>query len=107
VSANIYSLAENVERICTSTYVPDSTDIIHARIRTTGVHKHIIVLPDSSTCHVIDVGGERAERKKWIHVVNNSPTVLFFAPMGDYDQMRYEDENGASNFYCTFRILVI
>jgi hypothetical protein len=55
------------------------------------------MVPGSGKFRVIDVGGERAERKKWIHAFDNSPTVLFLAPMSDYDQALYEDKNGVSS----------
>jgi hypothetical protein len=64
--------------------------MIQARVRTTGVHKHSFKLPGIATCQIIDVGGERAERRKWDSVYNGRPTVLFFVPMGDYDKTLYE-----------------
>eukprot|EP00004_Rigifila_ramosa_P013184 TRINITY_DN2906_c0_g1_i1.p2 TRINITY_DN2906_c0_g1~~TRINITY_DN2906_c0_g1_i1.p2 ORF type:complete len:158 (-),score=39.77 TRINITY_DN2906_c0_g1_i1:37-510(-) len=39
-----------------------------------------------------DVGGQRSERKKWIHYFDNVTAVLFVTSLSEYDQMLYEDE---------------
>jgi len=40
----------------------------------------------------VDVGGQRSERKKWIHCFENVTAVLFVAAISAYDQVLYEDE---------------
>src|ERR1700677_4074496 len=42
---------------------------------------------------MFDVGGQRNERKKWIHCFENVTAVLFVAAISEYDQVLYEDEN--------------
>jgi len=42
---------------------------------------------------MFDVGGQRNERKKWIHCFENVTAVLFVAALSEYDQVLYEDEN--------------
>jgi len=42
------------------------------------------------------VGGQRSERKKWIHVFDNIQAVLFLAAIGDYDQALVEDRSAVS-----------
>ena len=39
-----------------------------------------------------DVGGQRNERKKWIHCFENVTAVIFVAALSEYDQVLYEDE---------------
>ena len=41
--------------------------------------------------HMFDVGGQRSERKKWIHCFDNVDCVLFVVAMSEYDQMLVED----------------
>ncbi|KAL9049261.1 MAG: hypothetical protein Q9162_007315 [Coniocarpon cinnabarinum] len=43
---------------------------------------------------MFDVGGQRSERKKWIHVFDNVQVVLFLAAISGYDQVLVEDRNG-------------
>ena len=40
---------------------------------------------------LIDVGGQRSERKKWIHCFDDVHAVLFIVAMSDYDQTLKED----------------
>ena len=38
-----------------------------------------------------DVGGQRNERKKWIHCFEDVTAVIFVAALSEYDQNLYED----------------
>ena len=38
-----------------------------------------------------DVGGQRNERKKWIHCFDDVTAVIFVASLSEYDQVLYED----------------
>ena len=40
---------------------------------------------------MFDVGGQRNERKKWIHAFDNVTAVIFVAAISEYDQVLYED----------------
>ena len=40
---------------------------------------------------LIDVGGQRSERKKWLHCFETVNTVLFVVSMSEYDQNLEED----------------
>jgi len=48
---------------------------------------------DGNQFKMYDVGGQRNERKKWIHCFENVTAVLFVAAISEYDQVLYEDEN--------------
>ena len=37
------------------------------------------------------LGGQRSERKKWIHCFDNVTAVLFVVSMSEYDQVLAED----------------
>ena len=45
---------------------------------------------------MFDVGGQRSERKKWIHVFDTVHVVLFLVSISGYDQVLVEDRNGVS-----------
>jgi len=40
-----------------------------------------------------DVGGQRNERKKWIHCFDDVTAVIFVAALSEYDQKLFEDAN--------------
>ncbi|KAJ7219755.1 guanine nucleotide binding protein, alpha subunit [Mycena rebaudengoi] len=40
---------------------------------------------------IIDVGGQRSERKKWIHFFENVTSVLFCTALSEYDEVLLED----------------
>ncbi|CAN0405299.1 unnamed protein product, partial [Discosporangium mesarthrocarpum] len=48
---------------------------------------------DGSTFEMYDVGGQRNERKKWIHCFDDVTAVIFVAALSEYDQCLFEDAN--------------
>ncbi|KAH6628862.1 guanine nucleotide binding protein, alpha subunit [Chaetomium tenue] len=82
----------NMDRIFSPSYVPSHQDIINARVRTTGISKEVYHF-DEHIYHVFDVGGERSERKKWIHVFEKADIVLFQVALGAYDRRLSEDHH--------------
>ena len=42
---------------------------------------------------MFDVGGQRSQRKKWIHCFDNVDCVLFVVALSEYDQVLEEDRN--------------
>jgi guanine nucleotide-binding protein subunit alpha len=47
---------------------------------------------------MFDVGGQRSERKKWIHCFENVNCLLFLVAISGYDQCLVEDKDGVSIF---------
>jgi guanine nucleotide-binding protein G(i) subunit alpha len=45
---------------------------------------------------MFDVGGQRSERKKWMHCFENVTAVVFLAAISEYDQVLVEDETVVS-----------
>ena len=48
---------------------------------------------DKLRIHMFDVGGQRSERKKWIHCFENVTSIFFIVSLSEYDQVLLEDEN--------------
>ncbi|XP_074579775.1 guanine nucleotide-binding protein alpha-1 subunit [Curcuma longa] len=88
---------ENLERFSEATYVPTKEDVLHARVRTTGVVE-IQFSPvgesrkSGEVYRLYDVGGQRNERRKWIHLFEGVTSVIFCAAISEYDQLLFEDE---------------
>lgn len=72
-------------------YLPDEQDVLCSRVRTTGIVENNFKIQDSEF-KMFDVGGQRNERKKWIHCFENVTAVIFVAAISEYDQKLYEDE---------------
>jgi guanine nucleotide-binding protein subunit alpha, other len=64
-------------------------------LRTTGITETVFDL-GNLTYRMFDVGGQRSERKKWIHVFDNVQVVLFLVAISGYDQALVEDRTGVS-----------
>ena len=45
-----------------------------------------------SKFRLFDVGGQRSERKKWIHCFEDVTAIIFCVAMSEYDQVLHEDE---------------
>ena len=46
--------------------------------------------------HVVsmfDVGGQRSERKKWIHCFENVTSIIFCVALSEYDQVLLEESS--------------
>jgi len=83
---------ENVDRISTEDYVPSSDDVLRARIRSTGIEEAEFAF-EKLTFTMVDVGGQRSERRKWIHCFDNVTAILFCAALSEYDQTLREDNS--------------
>jgi GTPase SAR1 family protein len=75
-------------------YKPSFDDYVRIRDQTTGV-----IISEFPVTHgnrswlfkITDVGGQRAERKKWIRVFGGIDVVIYVMSLSAYDQVLYED----------------
>jgi len=81
---------DSISRICTPSYVPTPQDILRARVRTTGIVETNFTYQDLNF-RMFDVGGQRNERKKWIHCFQEVTAVIFVVGISEYDQKLLED----------------
>jgi len=72
-------------------YIPNDQDILRTRVKTTGIVEQNFSI-DGNIFRIVDVGGQRNERKKWIHCFENVTAVVFVTALSGYDQVLYEDE---------------
>ena len=99
--ANEYQLQDtaayffsNIERIFKETYSPTTMDALNLRVMTTGVIEvpfKVRLGGRELNFKLIDVGGQRSERRKWIHCFQNVHTILFVAAISEYNQVLLED----------------
>ena len=65
-------------------YYPSPDDILLIRKPTKGYNEFLIE-SDKFFITLVDVGGERSERKKWLSCFESVQAVLFLASMAEYD----------------------
>ncbi|KAI8076377.1 guanine nucleotide binding protein, alpha subunit [Gilbertella persicaria] len=81
---------DNLNRIGQTDYVPTEQDVVHARSKTTGIVETRFTI-NKITIHMFDVGGQRSERKKWIHCFEAVDSIVFCVSLSEYDQVLLEE----------------
>jgi len=81
-----------LDRIAAEDYVPTVDDILRVRAKTTGINE-IEFRVNKYNFQMVDVGGQRSERRKWIHCFEDVTAIIFCVASSEYDQKLYEDES--------------
>jgi len=81
----------NIDRITLENYIPTVPDILQVRTKTTGINEIEFAI-GKYKFSMTDVGGQRSERRKWIHCFENVTAIIFCAALSEYDQKLYEDQ---------------
>ena len=87
----IYFYAD-LDRLFDPAYVPNEQDIVHTRARTIGITETVFHLRDHEML-MVDVGGQKSERRKWIHCFQDVTSILFLVSLSGYDQCLIEDKD--------------
>ncbi|KAJ3403160.1 guanine nucleotide-binding protein subunit alpha [Chytriomyces hyalinus] len=77
-------------RICSTEYKPTEEDILQVRIMTLKINEAKFYA-QGTPFHVVDVGGQRSERKKWIPYFEDARAIIYMVALSSYDQMCFED----------------
>lgn len=95
---------DNIDRLAQADYVATDDDMLRCRVRTSGIVEEAYKI-DGALFVMYDVGGQRNERKKWIHCFDNVTAVIFVAAINEYDQVLYEDntQNRLVEAYTLFK----
>ncbi|CAB3366321.1 guanine nucleotide-binding protein G(q) subunit alpha isoform X2 [Cloeon dipterum] len=86
-----YYLME-IDRVAAHNYLPTEQDILRVRVPTTGIIEYPFDL-EEIRFRMVDVGGQRSERRKWIHCFENVTSIIFLVALSEYDQILFESEN--------------
>ncbi|KHN97299.1 G protein alpha subunit [Metarhizium album ARSEF 1941] len=87
---NLAYFIDNMDRLWTDEYVPNDLDILCTRLKTTGIAECQFTIAQR-TYRIFDVGGQRSERKKWIHCFEHVDCLLFLVAISGYNQCLVED----------------
>jgi len=81
---------ESVDRLAAEGYVPTVQDVLRSRAKTTGIIETDFTV-EKTKFKMVDVGGQRSERKKWMHCFADVTSVIFCVALSEYDLKLYED----------------
>lgn len=84
MDATQYYLTE-CKRIAEVNFEPNDEDMIMARARTTGIVVSEVV-EKPYRFQIVDVGGQRSERRKWIHCFDDVKAIIYLASLSGYNQ---------------------
>lgn len=84
----------NIDDLLNPNYILSNEEVIRGRIKTTGAYALSVDINDYQ-CQVLDIGGVRSERKKWIKHYKDTDYIIFVASLPGYYQSA-EDNNMVS-----------
>ncbi|NXK00444.1 GNA14 protein, partial [Corythaixoides concolor] len=82
----------DLDRIAMPSFVPTQQDILRVRVPTTGIIEYPFDL-ENIIFRMVDVGGQRSERRKWIHCFESVTSIIFLVALSEYDQVLAECDN--------------
>ncbi|CAL1696835.1 unnamed protein product [Somion occarium] len=89
---NLIYFFSDLDRLFDPTFVPNEQDIVQTRARTIGITETVFHLRDHEML-MVDVGGQKSERRKWIHCFQDVTSILFLVSLSGYDQCLIEDKD--------------
>jgi len=89
---NLAYFFSDLDRLFDPQYQPLEQDIVHCRARTIGITETTFHLKGSEML-MVDVGGQKSERRKWIHCFQDVTSILFLVSLSGYDQCLVEDKD--------------
>ena len=96
-----------MDEIANPKYCPTQDDVLRSRVQTTGIVETQFRFK-GMIFNLIDVGGQRSERKKWINCFDNVTAVLYCAALSGYDTMIREtadhEEVCVAVLSCTYEL---
>lgn len=81
----------SLDRLGSKDYLPTEQDVLRTRVKTTGIVETHFTFKDLHF-KMFDVGGQRSERKKWIHCFEGVTAIIFCVALSAYDLMLAEDD---------------
>ncbi|NXR46939.1 GNA13 protein, partial [Hippolais icterina] len=81
---------DNLDKLGEQDYLPSQQDILLARRPTKGIHEYDFEIKNVPF-KMVDVGGQRSERKRWFECFDSVTSILFLVSSSEFDQVLMED----------------
>ncbi|EGC36600.1 G-protein subunit alpha 12 [Dictyostelium purpureum] len=88
-------LMNNIDRF-SKPFKPSQNDYLRVRVKTTGIVEADFKI-EAVPFKLVDVGGQKNQRRKWIHCFQDISAILFVTSINDYDTV-LEEDNSTSRF---------
>jgi hypothetical protein len=82
---------ENAKRFSDEDFLPNVDDMLRVKSKTTGVIETVFLM-NGNEFNMVDVGGQRSERKKWLACFNDVSAVIYLVALNEYDMLMEEDD---------------
>jgi len=83
---------DNLSKFSQKDYVATESDLLYSRERTSGVVETLFKINETNF-RMVDVGGQRSERNKWIHCFEDVTAIIYCVALNEYDMKLMEDQN--------------
>eukprot|EP01123_Difflugia_compressa_P014586 TRINITY_DN775_c0_g3_i2.p1 TRINITY_DN775_c0_g3~~TRINITY_DN775_c0_g3_i2.p1 ORF type:complete len:347 (-),score=80.01 TRINITY_DN775_c0_g3_i2:244-1284(-) len=83
---------KHTQRFADENFQPTAEDMFRAKLKTTGISEVVFEL-NGIEFTLVDVGGQRSERRKWLHCFDDVTSVIFLAALDEYDMFLEEDNS--------------
>lgn len=89
---NLPYFASRVQQVIEPGYTPSREDVLRLWTHTEGVWETTLDL-DDAIVKVFDMGGNRSQRRKWIHTFKDVDSIVFTVDASAYCRRLFEDES--------------
>ncbi|KAJ3444171.1 guanine nucleotide-binding protein g(o) subunit alpha [Anaeramoeba flamelloides] len=83
---------DEIERVSSEYYLPTNEDVLRTRVKSIAVEEAKFRI-GKYILNMIDVGGQRSERRKWIHCFEEVTSIIFCVSLTGYHQTLIEDNS--------------
>ena len=83
-------LLDTIDNLTNENSLPTNQQILHSRLKTSGV-RSLNFSYENTFIELIDVGGQRSERRKWMHFFDDIEVLLFCVSLNEYDTVLRDD----------------
>jgi GTPase SAR1 family protein len=99
IDSNLDHFFNRISIVATENYVPTTEDMLFSRVKTTGVNQVSLTIKRKDLrgdeiqfqIELIDTGGQKSERRKWLHHFQNVDVVIYFSSLEGYTLDMHEE----------------